>query len=290
MHSLKATVRLRPGPGDNFEAAAFSLVVSEKITDPAYVLVLLPGFTGRGETLLEDRRWSRFAEDTDAAIVAGTFRAMDPKKPGFVHYAAAQQGGGAAVEAASEQLGVKASVPSLKDLPLLLYGYSAGGQFAYGFSCHNPYRMAGFAAVKGGWYFPAPIEGTYDVPGLLISGRRDLARRRTGIRSLFVLHRAMCGAPWCWLEDEGGHEEGKCLSVVIPYFRDLLEQQLGGGVRGTGRSKLSGVVIDLEGQRILREDAVFGLGDRDPEQGWLPSRAAFEAWSRLDVGKRKLSE
>ena len=279
-------VHIQPTSKDNFATASFLLHVPRKVRKPRYILVLVPGLNGDGGWLLRDGQWSGFAEQTGGAIVACTF----VKRGQFVHYAAAQHGSGTALESAIEQLDTKDSLHSLKDLPVLIYGHSAGGQFAYGFSCHNPTRMIGFAAVKGGCYYPEPIDETYRVPGLMISGRKDLTRRRTAIRGLFELHRAK-GASWCWMEDSSGHDQANVLYIVIPYFRELLRLQLRGRQKGfPDRSKLVGIVVDLVDKRILSERKAFGAQDTNLKQGWLPSKSVFELWSQLDTGMMKYSE
>lgn len=281
------TVHIKPKATDNFSKASFSLRIPEKVEAPRYILVLLPGFNGDGARLLRNKRWFKFVEETSGAMLACTFR-MDKKTP--IHYAAAQHGSGSALETAIEQLDAKDTLRSLKELPLLIYGFSAGGQFAYGFSCHNPQRLIGFAAAKGGYYFSEPLDETYKVPGLMISGRKDSGRRKKAIRDLFESHRAK-GAPWCWMEDKNGHTAAKCLSVVIPYFGELLRLQLDGQQKKLiDRSKLVGVTVDLVNKNITSRSKTFGANDTNLKQGWLPSESIFTLWSRLDIGMQKYAE
>jgi poly(3-hydroxybutyrate) depolymerase len=282
------TVHIEPTVEDNFSKASFFLRLPEKVKKPRYILVLVPGYNGNGNGLLKNEKWLAFAEQTQGAIVACTFKSMKKGSGRAVHYAAAQHGSGAALEKAIKQLDAK-DQHSLKDLPLLIYGHSAGGQFAYGFSCHNPKRMIGFGATKGGYYFPKPIDGSYEVPGLIVSGQKDLARRRIGIRKIYELNRAK-GAPWCWLEDNTGHGQAKTLSVVIPYFTELLRMQLGGEQGLPDRSKLVGVSVDLVNKEILNGEKKFSAKDTDLKQGWLPSKSIFDAWSQLDIGTEKYAE
>ncbi len=283
-------VNIEPKAEDNFKTASFSLRIPEKVKKPGYIVVLLPVFNGNGENLLEHKQWLMFAEETDAAIVACTFKAKDRNKKNYIHYAAAQHGSGRALESAIAQLDSKDVSYSLKDLPFLIYGVSAGGQFAYGFTCHNPKRMIGFAAIKGGYYFPRPVDGTYNVPGLVISGEKDLVRRRQATRTLFESHRKN-GAPWCWMEDAFGHEEAECFSVVIPYFKALLRLRLKThGAALLDIPKDAGVTIDLVDKRILHDGMNKGDEDNHLRSGFLPSKTVFQAWALLDIGKRKYAE
>jgi hypothetical protein len=284
-------VHITPGAKDNFSVASFYLRVPEKVKKPRYILVLLPGINGEGRGLLNKKQWLTFAEETDAAMLACTFKKEKGKSFGkHNHYAAAQCGSGAALESAIEQFDKQDARHALKGLPLLIYGHSAGGQFAYGFSCHNPKRMIGFAAIKGGYYFPEPIDGTYGVPGLVVSGRKDLQRRRTAIDRLFALHRAK-QAPWCWLEDKGGHGAGESFGFVIEYFRELLKLRF----KENGRTlraipKGAGVTIDLTSKKILGKGVNFEGKNSEVRHAWLPSEKLFKAWAKLDTGQEKYAE
>ena len=284
-------VHIKPGAQDNFSKAVFYLRVPEEVTNPKYILVLLPGINADGSGLLKHKEWQQFAKETQAAMVACTFVKKDRKKyDKYNHYSAAQCGSGAALESAIEKLGEAQQGYSLKDLPILIYGHSAGGQFAYGFSCHNPKRMIGFAAGKGGYYYPEAVKGTFDVPGLMISGQQDKPKRKNAIRDLYKLSREK-GAPWCWMEDKHGHGAAKNLSVVMPYFRELLRLQLAGeSKKFPDRSKLVGVSVDLVKSKIVSGNKVFDANDTNPKQGWLPSKLVFNAWRKEDIGMGKYAE
>lgn len=284
----------RPKSGDNFTHAEFHLLVPRKVDQPRYILVLVPGFNGDGRRLLQHRQWGVFAETTGGAILACTFKALPEQTPeeisNYVHYAAAQHGSGAALENAIEQLDALDTAHSFKGLPLLVYGHSAGGQFAYGFSCHNPNRMVGFAAAKGGYYYPEPVAGTYEVPGLVISGEQDLARRRKEIRALFESHRRH-GAPWCWMEDAEGHGTARTLDVIIPYFRELLRIRLPSGDGALLNVPTDfGVTVDLETKTIRKQEGRGSGQKAGLRTAVLPSLAVFEAWAKQDNGQRKFLE
>lgn len=213
---------IEPSDQDNFASAHFHLCLPAAVEKPSYLLVLVPGINGDGRTMLaEGHPWLAFAEETRAVVLACSFQSLSKDAPNYRHYAAARNGSGHALEKALDRLTREIGQPDWNALPLLFYGFSAGGQFAYGFSCHQPKRMLGFVAVKGGYYFPQPVEGTYDVPALLIAGARDLPRRREAIRRLFQDNTSR-GAPWTLHEDRGGHDESSMRAVVLPWIRALL--------------------------------------------------------------------
>jgi poly(3-hydroxybutyrate) depolymerase len=285
-HSID-TIHIKPIKEDNFSKAIFLLHVPKKVKNPRYILVLVPGFNLQGDRFLKDSNWLKFAEQTNGVILACTFKTMERNKRKFVHYSAAQLGSGMALESAIKKLDNLNPQFSLSELPLLMYGMSAGGQFAYGFSCYNPTRLIGFAAVKGGHYFPAPIDGSYNVPALIISGKKDLNRRRIAIRNLFERGKRN-GAPWCWMEDNHGHQEANCLSIIIPYFKELLQMQLTSEQeKKINRSKLAGITVDLTNKKILQEKSLFNHQNTNYKEGWLPSVEVFNIWAKLDTGRIK---
>lgn len=288
------TVHIAPKEGDNFIAASFSYLVPRKDDNPRYILVLVPGFNGDGRGFLQHQQWLAFAAASGGAIVTCSFKAMPEETTqeieNYVHYAAAQHGSGAALESAIEQFDALDPAHSLKGLPLLIYGHSAGGQFAYGFSCHNPKRMIGFAAAKGGYYYPEPIEGTYQVPGLLVSGEQDLPRRRKEIRSLFESHREH-GAPWCWMEDAYDHGTALTLEVILPYFRELIRMRLTANNSALKAiAKNAGVTVDLRTKTMRKDDALILQQGPIVKTGFLPATSVFKIWAQHDTGKRKYIE
>ena len=279
-----SSIDIKPRANDNFSVASFHLSIPKPERTARYILVLAPGFNQDGSKLINQKVWLDFANETGGAIMACTFKMT---KQQVHHYAAARHGSGNALESAIEKLDRKFPEHSLKNLPLLVYGFSAGGQFAYGLSCHIPKRMLGFVASKGGYYFPETIRQTYRVPGLVISGIEDLERRRMAIRKLFESHRSK-GAPWCWMEDQTGHKPGNTLSVVLPFFQELIKMQLGEqGSLMVDRSKLSGILVNLPTKTVLEESKPFDGRARDKRQGWLPSKKVFDLWSSQDVGNLK---
>ena len=251
-----------------------------------YYLVLLPGFNESGGHLADRPEWVSLAKKTRSAIVACTF-VTRPKSEGFRHYAAAGFGSGEALETAIVRFSDGLGRPEISRLPLIIYGHSAGGQFAYGFSCYRPGRLMGFVSVKGGIFFPEPVAETYHVPGLLISGEKDLDRRKKAIRRLFESHRAEA-APWCWMEEKGkGHSEADCPKVAVPYIESIIKKGLAGQPSGSHQrlAKRHGIWVDLKNQEIV-SDPDMNV-ENNVSMGWLPEKAVWEKWKILDNGEAK---
>ncbi|MBU4053604.1 MAG: hypothetical protein KKA41_04490, partial [Proteobacteria bacterium] len=146
----------------------------------------------------------------------------------------------------------------------------------------------GFVAVKGGVYFQEPLEATYQVPGLVISGELDLEKRRKSIRALFEAHRKQ-DAPWCWLEEKGqGHKEAECLSVAIPFLETVLGMRLTkNSCRLNEDISQEGLWVDLVGHNLLPQTEPGHPGYDPLKIGWLPGEEVFEKWKTLDNGMKK---
>lgn len=279
---VRYTEVVEPGEHDNFSTASFT--VKPEADKPArYLLVLLPGFDKPGDRLIDHPGWTDLARSTGGLLLACTFKSR-PKEEKSIHYAAAGYGSGKALDTAVRRMAEKFPRWIREDLPFLIAGHSAGGQFAYGYSCYNPAGMIGFASIKGGIYFPEPVPETYTVPALLVSGQKDLERRRKAIRRLFETHREQ-NSPWCWMEEkESGHEPGESLSVVIPFFREILSLRLTekGVLQRIPSGK--GIWIDLNTGKIIGSSARPISGKTI---GWLPSESILEKWMELDSGSVK---
>ena len=277
---------IQPEARDNFSHASFALYIPISVSAPRFVLILLPGFNGDGEHLLNEERWRSFVSAKGGVMLACTFKRKTMPAP---HYAAAQHGSGAALELALDQLQEMSQEVSFNKIPFLIYGHSAGGQFAYGYSCYKPQQLIGFAAVKGGYYFPEPKKETFLVPGLMISGKKDLERRKKEIRILFESHRKK-GAPWCWAEDAGGHDEADVLDFVVPYFEGILTRWSPGNRESPIAEKIdtkAGIWINLAEKSKL---GTSRENNNDIRIGWLPTDTSYRAWRNLDVGSDKYTD
>lgn len=279
---ITGSTTIEPETRDNFRRASFKIRL-EKHRPVRYVLTLLPGYNESGEHLADQPEWMDLARRTNGAILGCTFKSR-PKEDSSIHYAAARYGSGKALDLAVKRFSEQFPGLMAEELPLFIYGHSAGGQFAYGYSCFHPERLIGFASVKGGIYFPEPVSATYGVPGLLISGEKDLPRRRHAIRKLFEDHREH-GAPWCWMEErKAGHEPGKSASVVIPWCEDMVRLRLKADDSSLKPlDQHSGLWVDLKTGSLV--DSTTGS---DPgTTGWLPSPWVYETWKALDNGLDK---
>ena len=138
-------------------------------------------------------------------------------------YARAEKGSGQALLDAIARFAKSAEHAEAVDLPLLLWGHSAGGEFNYEFACWRPERVKAFVVNKGGYYFThlAPT-ATRKVPGIFFIGGKDEEFRILSIRGIFAINQR-AGAVWkLAIEPDEGHEEGATRQMAVEFFESVL--------------------------------------------------------------------
>jgi hypothetical protein len=209
--------------GSNFKKAAFRLWCPENISLIKGVLVLVPGsnFDGRNDYM--DIEWQKFAKSNQFAILACYFLDIDNPVPIAETYANARNGSGQALIDAIKRMARKSGHAEINNAPLLLWGFSAGGQFNYEFACWKPEKTLAFVVNKGGIYYTAlaPLE-TRSVPAIFFTGGSDLVFRNEIIEGIFAINRRL-GAIWTYASEPAiKHEIGLSRSLAILYFNDII--------------------------------------------------------------------
>lgn len=184
--------------------------------DEKAVLVLCPGMNGNGAFFLEESKWMDFAKTHRLGVIALAFRS----DPGGM-YGEARQGyywpeqgsGEALLSAIRETYG--------EDLPIIIYGFSGGAQFAGRFVEWMPERVIGWAAYSA-QFWDAPKPHAVTPPGIVACGEHDGSRWHPSF-SFFYQGRAL-GKPWIWvsLRDTGHVRHGAFESFVREFFEMTL--------------------------------------------------------------------
>jgi hypothetical protein len=153
--------------------------------------------------------WQAFAIRNEIALIGCHFTDKAHEEPFIENYANASQGSGQVLLDALIAFSRRSDHPELVNAPLLLWGFSAGGEFNYEFTAWKPERVAAFVVNKGGIYFSALLPAARRVPGLLFVGEQDLESRKRIISGLFALNRR-AGALWAFAEEPNvGHVVGR---------------------------------------------------------------------------------
>ena len=191
-------------PGTNYDKAFYRLWYPPVEDAVSAVVVLMPGSNGDARPATDDAFWQEFAAQGNKVALLGCQLTDKPHDQNFIEeYAYAARGSGQALLDALQKLAQDSKHPELAQVPLLLWGMSAGGEFNYEFVAWKPERVAAFVVNKGGIYYTAlASQAARSVPGILFVGGKDLEFRTNTIAGLFAVNRR-AGALWAFANEPG---------------------------------------------------------------------------------------
>ncbi len=239
------------------------LYVWSAVRRPEAVLVLTPGTNGNGESLVRQDEWQDFAREHNLALVGVSFASPDailPENRGY--YYAAQGSGELLVE------GIRKAFR--RDVPILLFGFSAGAHFSARFVEWNPERVISWCAYSAGWW-DEPAQAKITPPGIVACGEDD---GRLGASLVYFKQGRALGRPWLWVELPGiGHS---CPPALTRFVRDYFAAIL----RSHGRldPRVDGQWVDIDRRKQV------SMGSEHPSvMAWLPNANLFESWRKLQT-------
>jgi len=253
--------------GDFYDKAAFELWLPESAPAVRGVAIVLDGINVDGRHFAGRAQWQAFARDHSLALVACYFKSDDLS---LRTYCEADHGGGQALLSALDVLGKASRHPELSTAPIMIMGFSAGGQFSYSFACFCPTRVIGFCSNKGGDYATPPTAAVREIPGLFIAGAKDTDRRAV-IMKVFSENRSR-GARWCMAIEPGrGHETANANALALPFFDAVLRSH------DRPVAERAGIVLDLDHRRLIPS----GVPPKRTVTFWFPDEATLAAWNRF---------
>lgn len=182
------------------------------------ILLCGNGAGGDSRADTKDQHKRLFAEKHGLAVIAtGKFGRFKNGVKGK-DYAAFQLG----LLAIAKQSGH----PELTRAPMLLWGFSNGGQMAYALARLHPERVIAFIVNKGGYYITDEDGGQEptSTPAIFFSGENDAGKngRHKVIHALYRKGRDQ-GAAWCWIEERNArHERGNSEPLAFALFDAIL--------------------------------------------------------------------
>ena len=211
-----------PQPGDNFKTAKFACWIPSGV-QPKGVVVMTPGSNSDGRKWVKDSLWREFAKKNSLALVGCYF---EDHAPSFVEqYIEASKGSGLALLKALDSFG-------LRTAKLFLWGFSAGGEFNYEFTCwlapKEPGRVRAFVVNKGGVYYSllAPEE-TRMIPAIFFVGSRDEQWRQDIVKAIHTMNRiASCN--WILDVENISHHIGFSETLAKELFERITKDINGG--------------------------------------------------------------
>ena len=232
---------------------------------PSGVLVLVPGYNGKGEQML-DGRWKKFAEKNALVLLAPSFHAEGNENNQGKGYYYPEQGSGQVMEKALDELHQRMGVEVAR---VLFFGFSAGAHYSHRFALWRPRRVVAFVAYSAGWW-SEPTREMRAVPALIMCGETD---ERYPPTWEFFKKGQKLGCPWVWRSYKNtGH-------VMIPAVRDLAEVFL---AHYAGRDEQAGRPISRYGDIQTFTTASEANKASIPEEFriQLPSKSVADAWEK----------
>jgi len=193
------------------------------------VLVLVPGYNGKGEQML-DVRWKTFAANHCLVLLAPTFHAEGNENNNGKGYYYPEQGSGEVMEKALAEVQRRTGVKTEK---VLFFGFSAGAHYVHRFALWKPQRVKAFVAYSAGWW-SEPGPGLKSVPALIMCGETD--ERYQPTLEFFRMGRKL-GCPWIWRSYENtGHNLTPAVRDMAEAFLEYYSGREAGGAAGVGKS------------------------------------------------------
>ena len=235
---------------------------------PSGVLLLIPGFNGSGEKILDDS-WKRFADEYSLVLLAPTFTSTNnPQELRTKGYYYPEQGSGAVIEEALWEVHRRTGAPVDK---ILIFGFSAGAHLAHRFALWKPDRVEAFVAYSAGWWSD-PTAALRGVPALIMCGEGDERYEPT---RAFMERGMALHLPWIWRSyKETGHQ-------LTPAVRSMAEAFL---AEETDRLKAGVGIPSPQFYGDIQSYQVVPASDREtiPEavRVPIPSEAVAEVWKK----------
>lgn len=199
------------GPNYAIAEFAFSKPLRGK---PRAIVLMVPGSNSDGRYEINSFKWKEFAKKHNLVLCGCYFADFDPGTE--EDYCKVSLGSGQALLDALEKAGYG-------DVPLLMWGFSAGGQFNYEFACWRPERVMGFVVNKGGIYFTGLARPeTRRVPGLFFLGTADSSYRKYMVAGLYFMNMACGGCEWQLIQEPCEHRIWDSERKSLDFFQELL--------------------------------------------------------------------
>jgi predicted esterase len=277
----KYTYKATPDDKDNFSFAQFTMWCPKNIKAYRGILYLGAGYEYSSTPMIYEKKWQDFARENEFVILTSHMKSRTEANSEIAYWQA-EYGSGEEMLNALGYLALEAKHPEIENAPLAMWGFSAGGQYNYHFTCWKPERVITFVAIKGGYYFSELNNETLKVPGLFFTGENDLQRRKDAVEDLFDKY-AKDEPLWCLAnEAASGHEIGKTDELAISWLQEIINQRLPKKVNTAKKPIKLGEVNQSQawlGDRTGGYIAPISDYKNDKKSAsWLPNESLAKAW------------
>lgn len=251
-------------PSVEIERADLYFWTPESETPIRAVLILAPGRNGNGLKMIEQEVWKQFALEHHLLLCGVSFASN--KRFVDQSYSNGHSGSGEmllrGIDLISEREGHG-------ELPLLMYGFSAGARFtASVVEAHSERFIAWSACAVGKWQDARETKS--HPPGIVASGEWDAGCYHASL--LYFQQGRKLNKPWMWLSlAETGHQRSDALDEFVrAFFDEMMKRPLD--------ERPSGHFFDIDTRKELssaevEEWPIFA--------GWVPTGSLKEKWLQL---------
>lgn len=223
--AIPLEVQIEGKPEENFRYLAAQCWLPKTKSVRAILCIVLHPYGSNGRILARNREWRKLAHTHDAALLAIS---IVPSSDAARSWFDASAGSGDALLSAVTRIAQISELPHLVNVPLLVAGVCAAGQFSYDIASFRPDRTLGFVTIGGAKHRIELALGATKSPGLLIVTPDRGKEATSNLESLATLGR-IYGAPW--IEGTGmisDYDAGYVGRDVLDFIEALLAYQAAG--------------------------------------------------------------
>ena len=178
------------------------------------ILVLVPGMNMDGTFFLKEKSWMDFAEKNNLGVIALNYSSSteDLYQEHKGYYWPEQGSGQALLDEIRRIYG--------KDLPIIIYGFSGGAQFASRFVDWCPDRIIAWCAYSAQfWDYPPDEANVTKARGIVACGDQDGLRWQPSFS--FYYNGRKHKRPWIWVNiSMAGHNRSARFENFVRQFFD----------------------------------------------------------------------
>jgi predicted esterase len=277
----KYTYNALPEEKDNFSFAQFAIWCPENIKTYRGILYLGAGYEYSSIPMMYEEKWQNFARENQFVILTSHMKSR-AEEGNDISYWQAEYGSGEEMINALAYFAQETKHPEIKNAPLAMWGFSAGAQYNYHFTCWKPERVITFVAVKGGYFFSELNKEALKVPALFFTGENDLQRRKDAVEDLFDKY--IKDEPlWCLAnESDSGHEIGKTEELAMPWLQEMINQRLPQNASTSKKAiKLKEVDQSLAWLGDKTDGKIAPISDYNKDNKnstWIPNENLAKSW------------
>jgi pimeloyl-ACP methyl ester carboxylesterase len=261
-----------PGGSDGgFVGAEFRLWIPEGLASIKGIIVRQHGTGASGKRFAHDLQFQALAKRRDFALMASFMKSTDDRH----NWPQPEKGSGDAFIEALQKLARKSDHPEIREVPWILWGHSAGGQWANKMAQAYPDRV--LAVISRSGHGSEYIGNDLAMPNLQIAGQREVDRTKPWFRSFMTRGPLRVRA----IEPGTGHACANSRLLTVAFIQGVMDQLAD---QNRQRPKRSGGWL---GDIITGRIAPYELFKGDKyEACWLPDERFARKWKEFTASGR----